>query len=117
MGETAGIEFAFDVDVEAVQHLSANQATHLLYIAREAISNSARQSRNTTVSLWMNAVGIRLEVRTMGWASPGRASRQGFGLRNIEARVGTERDLPGRVGSGQGTTRCRTVGRQAYATF
>jgi PAS domain S-box-containing protein len=122
MGEATGIEFAFDVDAEAVQHLSANQATHLLYIAREAISNSVRhgRARNTTVSLRMNAVGIRLEVRDDGVGfAPASANRQGLGLRNIEARA---RELNATCqlvsAPGQGTTvRVELSGEKLYATF
>ncbi len=90
MGDKPATEFSFDVEPAAVQHLSANQATHLLYIAREAISNSVRhgQSRTTALSMRTNAEGVRLEVRDDGVGfDPAAVNRQGWGLRNIESRA------------------------------
>jgi PAS domain S-box-containing protein len=122
MGETAGIDFAFDVDAEAVQHLSANQATHLLYIAREAISNSVRHGRpkSTTISLRMRQEGVRLEVRDDGVGFDlANVSRQGFGLRNIEARareLGAACQLVSEPGKGA-AVRVEVPGDKLYAAF
>jgi len=122
MGETTDLEFSFDVEAEAVQHLSANQATQLLYIAREAISNSVRhgQSRTTTVSMRTNADGVRLEVRDDGVGFDlATLSRQGLGLRNIEARA-RELGAACRIVSapGQGTAvRVEIPGEKLYASF
>jgi len=122
MGETTDIEFSFDVDAEAVQHVSANQATHLLYIAREAISNSVRhgQSKNTTVSLRMNEDGVRLEVRDEGVGFDlATVSRQGLGLRNIEARareLGAACQIVSAPGQGA-AVRVEIPGDKLYASF
>jgi PAS domain S-box-containing protein len=104
MTETKGAQFSFDVDPEAADRLSANQATQLLYIAREALSNSLRHGRprQTTVSLRAVEGSIRLEVRDDGTGfDPSAIDKRGFGLRNIEARA-RELNAQCRIVSGPG---------------
>jgi PAS domain S-box-containing protein len=107
-GDTAGTRFSFDVDPRAAERLDVSQATQLLQIAREALSNSVRHGRPRASALRLRETesGVLMEVRDDGSGfDRNAAGRTGFGLRNIEARA---RDLHGscRIVStpGQGTT-------------
>jgi len=107
-GDTAGTQFSFDVDPRAAERLNMSQATQLLQIAREALSNSVRHGRARTSALRLREEGgaVLMEVRDEGAGfDRNTLGRAGFGLRNIEARA---RDLNGicRIVSipGQGTT-------------
>jgi len=78
------------IDPSTVGQLTADEATHVLQIAREAISNSLRHSGAKTrgVSLSRTERGLCLEVRDdgVGFDTKSR-ERQGLGLRNMAARA------------------------------
>ncbi len=84
------MRFRLQVDAAAADRLASSQATHLLYIAKEAMSNSLRHSnaRNGIVSLQMEEGCIRLTVEDDGTGfDPGQQAGSGHGLRNIQARA------------------------------
>lgn len=84
------VEFHVGVDAEAADRLSRPQATHLLYIAKEAMSNCLRHSnaRNSRVGLRLENGCVRFVVEDDGTGfTPGEPSATGHGLRNIQARA------------------------------
>jgi signal transduction histidine kinase len=88
------IHFRLQVDPRAADQLTAEEANHVLSIAREALSNSLRhsQAKAGTVSLQVQDGYVRFEVMDDGVgfdvnASAGRAQGQGQGLHNIAARA------------------------------
>jgi PAS domain S-box-containing protein len=107
-GETAAAQVSISVDPQAADRLSPQQASHLLQIAREALSNSLRhgRARRTGVTLDLNRDCVRLEVRDDGVGfDPAKANGPGLGLRNILARaqdIGARSELFS--APGQGTT-------------
>jgi signal transduction histidine kinase len=83
-------QFHIEVDAAAANVLTSTQATQLLRIAKEAMSNSLRhaQASNVSVSLTPLADGIRLEVCDDGVGfDPAAARPLSQGLNNIAARV------------------------------
>jgi signal transduction histidine kinase len=92
-----GPSFALDIDGDLVPALAPQQATHLLRIVREAISNIVRHAgaRSARVALARRGENVRLEVSDDGVGLAARAeARLGMGLRHIEARA---RKLRGRA--------------------
>ncbi len=91
-------QFRIQVDAAATRILTTQQATHLLNIAKEAMSNSLRhaQARQTVVAVSLARGEVRLEVSDdgVGFNSRLRPHEAGAGLRNIAARA---RDLDGRL--------------------
>jgi PAS domain S-box-containing protein len=83
-------QFRFEVDPKAVERLDNTQSTHLLQIAREAISNAIRhgEASQMAIALRLRPEGVQLELHDDGKGfdldSPNGA---GFGLRNIEGRA------------------------------
>jgi signal transduction histidine kinase len=78
------------VDPLAADRLNPKQATHLLHISREAMSNSLRhsQAQTTIVSLQNQDGRIRLEIKDDGTGfDTNETSPSGHGLRNIAARA------------------------------
>jgi PAS domain S-box-containing protein len=110
MNESRSTRFSFDVDPHAADRLNASQATHLLQIAREVLSNSLRHARakTTVVSLQTRNGGVHLEVRDDGVGfDQANLSGTGFGLRNIEARareLGARSDIASAPGKGTRVT-------------
>jgi signal transduction histidine kinase len=90
IGDSAG-QFAIDVHPAATSRLTTEQATQLLNIAKEAMSNSLRHARagKTAVSLQPANGNIRLEVADDGAGFDPASTRNhaGLGLRNIESRA------------------------------
>ena len=83
-------QFEIEVDPAAAGRLSSTQATHLLHISKEAMSNSLRhaQASSVAVSLYPVSKGIRLEVRDNGAGfHPEKTDGVGHGLRNMTARA------------------------------
>jgi PAS domain S-box-containing protein len=77
--------------------LSSEQRTHLLAIAKEALSNSIRHTKadKRMVTLQRHGNKIRLQVTDNGRGfSPSRRQTQGMGLQNMQARA---RKLRGRL--------------------
>jgi signal transduction histidine kinase len=90
---TAGdgpVQFQIEVDTAAANHLTSTQATQLLHIAKEAMSNSLRHAHASavTVSLHPVSAGIRLEIHDDGVGfDPSAADGSGHGLRNTNSRA------------------------------
>ncbi len=78
------------VDPAAAAHLTSEQARHLVYLAREALSNSLRhaQARSATIVLDRADGGVRLTVEDDGCGfEPSAAAERGHGLKNMAARA------------------------------
>jgi len=78
------------VEKAAAQHLSTEQAYHVMNVAREALSNSFRHSktRRITLSLKRLSRSIRLSVIDNGVGFNSSASRgTGHGLANMASRA------------------------------
>jgi PAS domain S-box-containing protein len=89
--------FSLELDGATASSLSPEQAAHLLYIGREAISNVARHAnaRSCRVSLQRKGAIVSFEVNDDGAGfDPGAREVHGLGLHNIEARA---RKLRGRT--------------------
>lgn len=79
-----------EIDPSTEGQLTAEEATHVLQIAREAVSNSLRHSGAKTgaVSLCKTDGGLRLEVRDDGGGFDTKSGEgHGLGLRNMAARA------------------------------
>jgi signal transduction histidine kinase len=93
MAQPHGPRFIVHVDPEAARALDSNQATHLLHVAREAMSNASRhsQARQCSVRLEHRAGLRQFEIRDDGVGFVlDAADRPGYGLGNMRARA---RDL------------------------
>jgi len=104
-----GLTFAVDVDEKVMKALTAEQALHLLQIAREGISNATRHANARTgrVALLKRKGSIRLEVSDDGNGFvAGKVNRLGLGLHHIDARA---RKLGGRARVSSGPTGTRIV--------
>jgi len=99
-------QFQLDVDSTAANRLTPAQATQLLHIAKEAMSNSLRHARPSTllVSLLPTSTGLRLEVCDNGDGfNPEALDATGHGLRNMTARareIGADLQIVSAVGQG-----------------
>ncbi len=94
-----GPRFAVQVDRAIIGRLSAREATHLLRIAREAVSNIVRHANASTACLTLQRRGdaVCLEVSDDGVGIAERAGAPvglGLGLHHIQARA---RKLHGRA--------------------
>jgi len=112
MATGAGV-ISVTVDDEISLRFSAEQRTHLLAIAKEALSNSIRHTKaeKRLVSLRRQGNRIRLEITDNGQGfSPAARQAHGMGLRNMRARAGK---LRGRIAitsvPRQGTTVTLTI--------
>ena len=88
--EIAPLKCEVSVDPDASQHLTKDQTFHLAYIVKEAISNSLRHGKATTVgpSLRINGQSISLQIRDNGVGfSMNNLRSPGYGLRNIALRT------------------------------
>jgi signal transduction histidine kinase len=101
------LDFQLHTNSAAADRVSAEQAAHILSIAREAMSNSLRHSGASkgTLSLQLRDQVVRLIVEDdgVGFDAAGN-QRSGHGLNNMEARA---RRMGGRLevvsGPGHGT--------------
>jgi signal transduction histidine kinase len=99
-----------EVDPSAANSLNSAQATQLLHIAKEAMSNSLRHGQASVVNVLLYPVntGIRLEVRDNGTGFvPEATSGTGHGLRNMATRsreIGADLQITSAPGHG-----CRIV--------
>jgi signal transduction histidine kinase len=85
-----GLRFSVDVEENAMQSLTSEQALHVLQIAREAISNAARHAnaRRGRIALREQAGAICLEVSDDGSGFvTKKVNKLGLGLHHIEARA------------------------------
>ena len=110
---TGAGEIIVGLDDEAGVRLSPEQRTHVLAIAKEALSNSIRHTKadKRTLSLRRQGNKIRLEITDNGLGfSPAQRRTQGMGLQNMRARA---RKLRGRIAitsiPRQGTTVTLTI--------
>lgn len=84
------LRFYLQMDAAAAERLTPLQATHLLFIAKEAMSNSLRhsQARNGGVSLKLAEGVVRMIVEDDGMGfDTSAATAEGHGLKNIRARA------------------------------
>jgi signal transduction histidine kinase len=99
-------QFKLEVDSSAANGLSSAQATQMLHIAKEAMSNTLRHARASTlvVSLLPTGAGVRLEVFDNGEGfNPEALDAKGHGLRNMTARareIGADLQVVSAVGQG-----------------
>jgi signal transduction histidine kinase len=99
-------QFQLEVDSSAANRLSSAQATQMLHIAKEAMSNSLRHARASSlvVSLLPTGTGARLEVFDNGDGfNPDALDAKGHGLRNMTARareIGADLKIVSAVGQG-----------------
>jgi signal transduction histidine kinase len=77
------------VDPHAAQLVTPDQAMHVLYIAREALSNALRhaQARSVSLVLERQQTGVRLVVTDDGIGFQSRTQHDGEGLKNMVARA------------------------------
>jgi signal transduction histidine kinase len=93
--DTQGIllpRFRLKLDPIAVTHLTTEQAKQVLFIVREALSNSLRhsQARTGLVSLRTKQDSLRLEITDDGIGFDNQdGGSSGHGLRNMAARAKT----------------------------
>ena len=83
-------QFKIDVDPAAANQLTSTQATQLLHIAKEAMSNCLRHAHasGVIVSLHPAGAGFCLEIRDDGAGfDPAPSGGAGHGLRNMAARA------------------------------
>jgi signal transduction histidine kinase len=83
------VEVSFHVDPAAAERVSPHHATELLYIAREAMSNSLRhaQARRASLALELCHGRVRLVVEDDGIGFDRGGVRAGEGLKNMTARA------------------------------
>ena len=83
------LEITLHVDPLAAEMVAPHEASHVLSIAREALSNSFRhaQARHARLSLELHDGGVRLVVEDDGVGFDPQASRHGAGLKNMAARA------------------------------
>ena len=90
VGEGATLKCELSVDPEASQQLTQDQASHLTFIVKEALSNCLRHGKATTfgTALWVNGRSISLQVRDNGVGfSLENMKATGHGLRNMARRA------------------------------
>ncbi len=92
LGHTGSLRFQVEVKAAVANRLTDAERIHLLHIAREALSNSARHSHGRLgfVSLGQWRDGVRLEMKDDGVGFADNTLRQsGRGLRNMRERART----------------------------
>lgn len=89
-GRDLGLAFEMAIDPATVEALSADQAMHLLQIAREAISNATRhaKAKSLRVRLRVEDDSVCLEIADDGVGfDPQAQEKSGLGLHHIVARA------------------------------
>jgi signal transduction histidine kinase len=90
LGHAESSRIRLDIDQEALEALSPVQATELIHVAREAMSNSIRhgQAETTTLGLHTHQDWLRFTVEDDGNGfDPKGAEPKGYGLRNMAKRA------------------------------
>ena len=102
MEQADGTRFVLTLDPAAADALTAVQRAQFLYVTQEAMSNSLRHSKASTVRVSLDYAprGVRLEIRDngVGFEIPGMRDGKG-GLRNIRLRarkIGANLDISSR---------------------
>jgi signal transduction histidine kinase len=88
--KSQNLHFDLEIDQAAADLLTPEEATHLLYVVKEAISNSVRhaQAKSGAVSLHAREGAVRLEVTDNGLGFDLEKSHEGVhGLKNMAARA------------------------------
>ena len=88
--KSQNLRIQLQVDQEAADSLTPEEATHLLYVVKESISNSVRHSHATSgmVSLQLRKGTVCLEVTDNGLGFNLEDTHEGVhGLKNIAARA------------------------------
>ena len=88
--KSQNLSFHLQIDQEAADLLTPEEATHLLYVVKESISNSVRHAHATsgTVSLQVREGTVCLEVMDDGLGFDPENSDEGVhGLKNMAARA------------------------------
>ncbi len=85
-----GTAFELHIDDDAASDLTADQVTHLIQIAREAVSNALRHGRATRIIVRLHRstreLALLVQDNGCGFAPPS-ASGGGHGLTNMRARA------------------------------
>ena len=90
LGHAESSRIRLDIDQAAVDALSPLQATELIHVAREAMSNSIRHGRaeTTTLGLHPHQDWLRFTVEDDGRGfDPKAMETKGYGLRNMAKRA------------------------------
>lgn len=89
MRNVSDIHVEVAVDPAATRLVSPEQATHILYIARESLSNILRHAQAQTVRLTLerHSIGVRLLVEDDGIGFETGRQQDGEGLKNMTARA------------------------------
>ncbi len=88
--KSQNLHFGLQIDQAAADLLTPEEATHLLYVVKESISNSVRHAQATsgTVSLHAQEGAVRLEVTDDGLGFDLEKFHEGVhGLKNMAARA------------------------------
>ncbi|WP_447977089.1 PAS domain S-box protein [Candidatus Nitrospira bockiana] len=106
LGTAATVRIRATVDRHAADLLTPEEASHVYYIAREALSNAVRhsQARHARLSLRLVRGAVRLEISDNGIGFDSGSTRQeGHGLWNLSVRayrLGSELKLSSAPGRG-----------------
>lgn len=86
---SSDLHFTLQIDPEAARRVASEQATHLLYIAREAMSNALRHSKahHASLSLAYYDGCVRLVMQDDGIGFNKQMLQAGEGLKNMAARA------------------------------
>jgi len=90
IGESHSSRIELQIDDDAAAELEGEEATQLLHIAREALSNSVRHAQAQKVIFQMNRTenGLKFEISDDGIGfNPAACEGKGFGLRNMATRA------------------------------
>ncbi|HJU05735.1 MAG TPA: sensor histidine kinase [Nitrospiraceae bacterium] len=88
--ESSDFHCLVQIDPAAADRVTPEQARHIVYVAREAMSNSLRHAKARTeiISLQQHDDGVRLVVEDDGVGfNPDAVDGRGEGLRNMAARA------------------------------
>ncbi|GJL63964.1 MAG: hypothetical protein NPIRA04_26180 [Nitrospirales bacterium] len=89
MNHSAPFDFRMQIDQAASTLLTPDERTHVLYIIKEAMSNSLQhaQAKSGAVSLHVQNEVVRLEIEDNGLGfDTANDENHGYGLRNMAAR-------------------------------
>lgn len=85
------LECRAEIDQAAADLVTPEQATHMVFIVREALSNTMRhaRARHERIVLQRGGEGVTLVIEDDGQGfEPGEVAGRGEGLRNMAARAG-----------------------------
>lgn len=106
LGDEKSSRVRLDLDQNALDQLTPPQATELIHIAREAVSNSIRHGKaiTNTFALHIKADKLRFTIEDDGCGfTTGAEEPKGYGLRNMAKRaesLGAEFTIHSKEGAG-----------------